>query len=185
MTYVEYLLSMDLRSRAEILQRPSAHQRITTVHEWVAVLGKTADALIEQASGTAPSEWSFYSQSMETAFGAAVESGLLSEREALMRRLNLSLALMVDGASIIGGDYLRDPRTGIAAAIFYIDYSPEELAEKCQGWEQRCDLEEMKKFHGLKVALKPMIALLKMAQAQGIDVGDSLRRWSHVYPRLP
>lgn len=110
MTYVEYLLSMDLRSRAEILQQPSAHQRITTVHEWVAVLGKTADALIEQASGTAPSEWSFYSQSMETAFGAAVESGLLSEREALIRRLNLSLALMVHEASIIGGDYLRDPR---------------------------------------------------------------------------
>ncbi|MBT2407507.1 MULTISPECIES: hypothetical protein [unclassified Streptomyces] len=182
MTYAHELISSDLEDLADCFIRRSPRLSELSSADWLAVVGRLATDLIEEARGIDRVRWGWYADAVENAFAHAVGAGGISKREGLFRSLNLTSALLRQ-VPPVPGISLLDPDHQVDLVMHAIPLSAAAARELSRDWKQ-LDLPRIAQLREAKLLLSPVLYSLQFLKP-GSPRECFLREWEGLYSSLP
>ena len=167
------LSKLGFRELAEALPGPSG----LAPHEWLWLVGALATRAIREAETLAGDDWPAASRAILLALGKAESAGGIDRPEYVVRRLNLTAALL-DRVGADPGVPIRDPRAALALLFDNLPVSPAEAGRLAPRWRE-LPAPEILRLRIAKNLLTPGRAIGAHAPDPRVDA------WSEVYPSLP
>lgn len=175
------LEALDLRALVESLasRAPSEHE--LSAENWLSVV-ELLTIRLQDGFGDLPVRFrSECSAAVSYALDTAIASGSIDRREGVIRRLNLSRALLRQVPPDTGVDIL-DPDRIIGLLLGELPMSVEEARALSADW-RALDISLIRELRFAKNLLSPGLAISKLA-AEG-ELDTRLRGWEEVFPMLP
>lgn len=149
--------------------------------EWLGVVQLLTMLLARGCAELAGDSWRRCSAALDHALESAVASGAIDHRETVIRRLNLSAALLQQVPADPNVDLLAPARI----ARLFLDEVPMaagEARELAPRWHS-LDISLIRRLRYAKSLAFP--ALLAMRSAGGNEFDERLKEWADVLPLLP
>ncbi|MFJ9823668.1 hypothetical protein ACIRSU_04730 [Streptomyces sp. NPDC101160] len=175
------LTSLDLGSLAEVLASRTLTRAELGPGQWLGVVELLTMRLADGFGELSTELWGTCSAALTYALETAVASGAIDHRESVIRRLNLSLALLQKVRPNAGLDIL-DPRQLIEILLEELPMSAEEARTLSTDWRS-LDISQIRRLRAAKNLLSPGLALSRLASGEEFD--PRLRAWVQVFPSLP
>jgi hypothetical protein len=177
MSRLNDLAALDLRSLCGALNAGVAVQPV----EWLGVVELLTMRLTEGSGDVAVEDWGTCSAAMAYVLGAAVASGGFDRRESVIRRLNLSVALLQNVAPNAEVDILN-PDLVLELMFQELPLSAGEARRLSADWRS-LDISQIRRLRVAKNLVSPALALARVAP--GAKLAGRLRAWEDVMPSLP
>ncbi|MFE2728155.1 hypothetical protein [Kitasatospora sp. NPDC059327] len=149
--------------------------------QWLGVVELLTMRLTGECGGLSAESWATCSRALAYALEAAVASGSIDHHETVIRRLNLSAALLQRVSPNVEVDIL-DPNRVIEIFLGEISMSAEEARDVSIDWRSR-DIADIRRLRTAKGLVWP--TLLAMHAAFGDEFDPRLKAWEVVFPSLP
>jgi hypothetical protein len=171
-TSVSDLMELDVRELAAVLPEPSS----LAPHEWLSLASALATKIIEEGGRFGPDEWAAASRAELRALAAAEAAGGIDEREHLIRRINLTAALL----DRVGADDLpiRNPQAALQLVFDHLPVSLDDARRLAPRWRELA-ISDIRRLRNAKNLLTPALMINRHARDPRVDA------WSEVYPQLP
>ncbi|MFE7635883.1 hypothetical protein ACFU7Z_17820 [Kitasatospora sp. NPDC057518] len=180
-TELDELVRLDLHALSETLASHSPGVVELGAGEWLGVVELLTMRLTDECGGLSADAWRACSSSITYALDAAVATGSIDHREAVIRRLNLSAALL-QRVPVDAEVDLLDPNRIMETFLGEIPISIEEARELSTDWRGR-DLADIRRLRAAKSLVLP--TLIAMRSAVGEDLDPRLKEWEVILPALP
>jgi hypothetical protein len=171
------LAALDVRELVAALPGRLPGPESLEPQEWLYVIGMLATRIIEAAERLGPDDWTAASRAELHALATAESAGAIDHTEHVVRRLNLTAALL-DRVAADQEVAIRNPREALALLFDELPASVEEARRLASHWR---DLEraEILRLRIAKNLLTPALAINKRVRDPRLDV------WAEVFPLLP
>lgn len=177
----EDLVSQDLPALVAILSKGVPHASELDPMEWLGVVQRFSERLISGAQGLSDDSWHACSRAFSYVLDAAVASGGIDHHDSVIRRLNLTLAL------------LRRVRPNAAIDILSVNHvvdllfrelpmSAEEARDLSVDWRS-LDIVQIRCLRRIRNLLSPVLSLRELPPGEQVD--GRLDAWQAVFPLLP
>lgn len=181
MNRLDDLASLDLRSLSAVL---AAHSPM--VHElgrgqWLGVVELMTMRLTDECSSLSAESWVTCASALAYALEAAVASGSIDQRESVIRRLNLSVALLQWVPPNPEVDILN-PGHQIDLLFQELPMSVEEARDLSADW-RTLNIAKIRLLRAVKNLVSPALSLAKKVPEEDHD--GRLKAWEEVFPSLP
>ncbi|MER5275670.1 hypothetical protein ABT025_07920 [Streptomyces sp. NPDC002809] len=180
MIRLDDLTSLDLRSLSEVL---AAHAPIVPdlgSGEWLGIVELMTMRLTDECSSLPVESWATCSLALAYALEAAVASGSIDQRESVIRRLNLSVALLRQVPANTEVDILN-PGHLIDLLFQELPISSEETRDLSVDW-RALDIAQIRTLRAVKNLVSPALSLARLAPR---EIDGRLKAWEEVFPSLP
>ncbi|MEU2134583.1 hypothetical protein [Streptomyces sp. NPDC018352] len=175
------LASLDLRSLSEVLATHAPAVPGLGRGQWLGVVELMTMRLTDECGSLSAESWATCASALAYALEAAVASGAISRSESVIRRLNLSVALLERVPP--------NPEVDILNPGHLIDLLFQELpmsAEEARDWSvdwRGLDISQIRLLRLAKNLVSPALRLVKMAPGGEFD--GRLKAWGEVFRSLP
>lgn len=177
MATLDALVSLDLRMLLPVLVDEFPNATDLDPDDWRALVELMTTRIQAEGAMLRRDQWRVCSDVVMKVYASAEASGAIGHREAIVRRLNLTAAVV--GAIGINADIeLLDVQSAIDLAVSGLPHDPERIRQAALRWQQ-LEKDEILALRTLKNLLTPVVALLRYQS------DDRLTRWLEVYPTLP
>ncbi|QKW25042.1 hypothetical protein HUT11_02060 [Streptomyces seoulensis] len=175
------LTSLDLRSLAEALASHAPTQAELVPGQWLGVVELLTMRLADGFGDLPTEHWGTCSAAFGYALETAVASGAIDSRESVIRRLNLSLALLQKVPPNAEFDVLD---SGYLIDILFreLPMSAEEARTLSVDW-RGLDISQIRLLRAAKNLVSPGLAISGMVSGKELD--PRLKAWKEVLPSLP
>ncbi|MEU3752393.1 hypothetical protein AB0H17_06415 [Streptomyces olivoreticuli] len=181
MNQLDDLASLDLRSLSEILAARGLTVSELSRGQWLGVVELMTLRLTNECDSLSGESWATCSSALAYALEAAVASGSIDARESLIRRLNLSVALL--GRIPSSGEVdILNPGHLIDLMLQELPVSVEEARDMSADW-RALDITQIRLLRIVKNLVSPAFDLARMASGEDFD--GRLKAWEEVFPSLP
>ncbi len=176
-----YLLALDpvLLSETLASKRPVVAE--LSKGEWLGVVELLTARLASEVLPVSADRWLTYLRALAYALDSAVASGAIDQRECLIRRLNLAVALR-EQVPPSTGDAILNPSVLIDQLFEELPMSAGQARDMSKNW-RALDLVQIRTLRFAKNLMSPALAL-----AAALPPGRSRPRlevWRDVLPSLP
>ena len=178
---LDEVVELDLRGLSETLAARTPGTSELGPGQWLGVVELLTLRLTDECDGLSAESWATCSTALAYALEAAVTSGSIDHHETVIRRLNLSAALLQRVSPNVEVDIL-DPNRVIEVFLHEISISPEEAQQLSIDWQRR-DIVDIRRLRTAKGLVWP--TLLAMHAAFGDEFDSRLKEWEAVFPLLP
>ncbi|WP_085214294.1 hypothetical protein [Streptomyces sp. Amel2xC10] len=175
------LTSLDLRSLAEVLASQAPAQAGLVPGQWLGVVELLTMRLTD-GFGDLPTElWGTCSEAFGYALETAVASGAIDYRGSVIRRLNLSLALLQKVPPNAEIDVLN-PVYLVDLLLQELPMSAEDARTLSADWRS-LEISQIRLLRVAKNLVSPGLAISRLASGKEFD--PRLKAWEEVLPLLP
>ncbi|GAB3925324.1 hypothetical protein GCM10029976_018400 [Kribbella albertanoniae] len=181
MNQFDDLVALDPVSLSETLvsQRPTVAE--LSKGEWLGVVELLTARLANEVLPVSTDRWLTYLGALAYALDSAVASGAIDQRECLIRRLNLAVALR-EQAPPSTGDATLDPSVLIDLLFEELPISAEQARDMSTNW-RALDVAQIRTLRSVKNLMSPALALATALPAAEVD--PRFKVWREVFPSLP
>ncbi|MEV8398916.1 hypothetical protein ACWFRQ_33015 [Streptomyces niveus] len=180
MNRFEKLASLDLRSLSDVLATHAPTVPELGRGEWLGVVELMTMRLTDECGSLPAESWATCSSALSYALEAAVAAGSIDERESVIRRLNLSVALLRQVSSNAEVDILN-PGHLIGLLFQELPMSVEQARDRSVDW-RALGIEQIRILRGVKNLVSPGLSLARLAPR---EVAGRMKAWEEVFPSLP
>ncbi|MFC8453853.1 hypothetical protein [Kitasatospora sp. NPDC057223] len=175
------LAELDLRELAEALGARTLGVSELGPGQWLGVVELLTLRLTDECDQLSVESWATCSRALAYTLEAAVDSGSIDHHEAVVRRLNLSAALLRRFPPNMEIDLLNPNRV---VEVFFgeISMSTEEAREKSVDWRNQ-DIADIRRLRIARGLVWP--TLLAVHAAFGDEFDPRLKEWEDIFPSLP
>ncbi|GGK25362.1 hypothetical protein GCM10011583_66690 [Streptomyces camponoticapitis] len=181
MNRLDNLASLDLRSLSEILASRAPAVPELGRGEWLGVLELMTMRLTDECGSLSVESWVTCSLAHEYALEAAMVSGSIDQRESVIRRLHLSVALLqqVPPNAEVG---ILNPSHLLDLLFQELPMSAEEARDLSVDW-RALDIGQIRLLRAVKNLISPALGLVRVVPRE--EGNGRLRAWEEVFPSLP
>ncbi|MFI6446749.1 hypothetical protein [Kitasatospora sp. NPDC050543] len=180
MNEFDNLASLDLRSLSEILATHAPTVPELGRGQWLGVVELMTMRLTDECGSLPAESWATCSLALSYALEAAVASGSIDQRESVIRRLNLSVALLQRVPLNAEVDILN-PGHLVDLLFQEIPMSVEEARDLSVDW-RALDIAQIRLLRAVKNLVSPALSLARLVPR---EVDGRLKAWEEVFPSLP
>ncbi|MFJ3503681.1 hypothetical protein [Streptomyces sp. NPDC090135] len=180
MNRFDELVALDLQSLSEVLAARTPEVSELRRGQWLGIVELMTLRLTEGCASLPADSWATCSSALSYAFEAAMTSGSIDQRESVIRRLNLSVALLQQVPSNHEVDILN-PSHQIDLLFGELPISVEEARVLSVDW-RTLDIAQIRLLRAVKNLVSPALSLGRLAPG---DVNGRLQGWEEVFPSLP
>ncbi|MFZ4266411.1 hypothetical protein [Streptomyces arboris] len=180
MNRLDELASLDLRSLSEVLAGHVPMVPELGRGQWLGVVELMTMRLTDECSPLPVESWATCSSALTYALEAALASGSIDQRESVIRRLNLSVALLQRVPPNAEIDILN-PRYLIDLLFQELPMSAEEARSLSADW-RALDIAQIRLLRTVKNLVSPALSLSRLAPR---DIDGRLKAWEDVFSSLP
>lgn len=181
MNRLDDLASLDLRSLSEVLAAHAPTVSELGRGQWLGVVELITMRLTDECGSLSAESWATCSLALAYALEAAVASEDIDERESVIRRLNLSVALLQRIPPNAAVDILN-PSHLIDLLFLELPMSVEEARDLSVDW-RALDIAQIRLLRAVKNLVSPALSLARLVSREEID--GRLKAWEEVFPSLP
>lgn len=181
MNRMDDLASLDLGSLSEVLAAHAPTVPELSRGQWLGVVELITMRLTDECGSLSAESRATCSLALAYALEAAMASGSIDERESVIRRLNLSVALLQRIPSNDATDIL-DPIHLIDLLFQALPMSIEEARDLSADW-RALDIAQIRLLRSVKNLVSPALSLARLVCRE--DVDGRLKPWEEVFPSLP
>ncbi|KJK55510.1 hypothetical protein [Saccharothrix sp. ST-888] len=175
------LTSLDLRSLSQVLAGRAPTLPELGPGEWLGVVELLTMRLTDECDGLSVESWATCSLALAYALEAAVASDSIDQRESVIRRLNLSAAVLRQIPPNAEVDILNPD--GLIELLFQeLPMSAEEARELSVDW-RALDIAQIRRLRAAKNLVSPALDLASLVS--GEEFHERLKAWGEVFPSLP
>ncbi|QFZ72927.1 hypothetical protein GFH48_06300 [Streptomyces fagopyri] len=175
------MASLDLRSLSELLAAHTPTISELGRGQWLGVVELMMMRLTDECGSLSAESWATCSLALTYALEAAVASGSIDETESIIRRLNLSAALLqrIPSNSVVD---ILNPNHLIDLLFQELQMSVEEARERAIHW-RALGIVQIRLLRTVKNLVSPALSLARVASREEVD--GRLKAWEEVVPLLP
>ncbi|MGC9539866.1 hypothetical protein [Streptomyces sp. UG1] len=181
MNQLNDLAALDLLSLSEMLATGTPMRSELDPGQWLAVVELLTMRLAEGCGDVPTERWAMCSAALDYALETAVSSGAIDRREGVIRRLNLSVALLPQIPSSPEVDILN-PEHLIELLFRELPMSAEEARQLSSGWRS-LHVSQIRRLRVAKNLVTPALSLARLMSEE--EFAERLREWEEVLPSLP
>ncbi|MFJ9428085.1 hypothetical protein ACIRQY_00350 [Streptomyces sp. NPDC101490] len=181
MSRLDDLSSLDLRSLSEVLAAHALAISDLGHGQWLGVVELMTMRLTDECGSLKAESWAASSSALAYALEAAVTSGSIDQRESVIRRLNLSVALLQQVPPNVEVDILN-PGHLIDLLFQELPMSADEARNLSVDWRS-LDIAQIRILRAVKNLVSPALSLARLASKGEVD--GRLKAWEEVFPSLP
>ncbi|MEU9496645.1 hypothetical protein AB0D73_33315 [Streptomyces sp. NPDC048215] len=174
------LTSLDLRSLSEVLAAHAPRVPDLGSDQWLGVVELMTMRLTDECSSLPAESWATCSLALGYALDAAVALGSIDQRESVIRRLNLSVALLRQVPVSTEVDILN-PGHLIDLLFQELPISSDEARDLSVEW-RALDIAQIRILRAAKNLVSPALGLARLAPR---EIDGRLEAWEEVFPSLP
>jgi hypothetical protein len=171
------LVDLDLRVLVATLPERLHLSSCLEPDEWLWLVGMLATRTVAESADLRPEEWPAYSRANLYALRSAEIAGGIDHREYVMRRLNLTAALL-DRVAPDREVEILSPEDAFALVLDNLPMSLEEAFRTAPQWRE-LEIDQIRRLRTVKNMLTPALAI----NARHNDTRISA--WEPVLPMLP
>ncbi|MFF0572719.1 hypothetical protein [Streptosporangium saharense] len=178
MSDFEDLLELDLRQLSAALSvgRPSAEE--LEQNQWTGLIELLTMRLVGACEELSAEDWAVCSTALDYVFRAAGKIKAIDHEEEVIRRLNLSAALLRHVAPRSEVDLL-DPDHAVDLLLRELPVSADEARDMVVRW-RALEINQIRRLRSAKNLLSPVVDIIPR------HTHDSrLRVWMSIFPSLP
>ncbi|BFO21792.1 hypothetical protein SHKM778_81800 [Streptomyces sp. KM77-8] len=181
MSRPDALASLDLESLAGVLAAHAPTVSELGSGQWLGVVELMTMRLTDECSSLSVDSWRTCNSALTYALETAVATGAIDQREAVIRRLNISVALLrqVPPNSEVE---IRNPVHLIDLLFQELPMSVEEARDRSVDW-RALDIVQIRQLRAAKNLITPALSLARMMP--GDELEGRLKAWEEVLPSLP
>jgi hypothetical protein len=177
MISVSELAALDVRELVAVLPGRLPAPSSLEPHEWLYLVGRLNNAIIEGAEQFGPADWAAAKRAQMHALAMAEAAGGIDHRDYVIRRLYLA-AILLDHAPHDIDPAIRDPREALEL-LFDTLPVPLEDARRLTPQGHEMGISDMRRLRAAKNLLTPALMIDKHLH------DPRLSAWAEVYPQLP
>jgi hypothetical protein len=181
MSSFDDLASLNLRALSETLAAHAPRVSELDLREWLGVVELVTARLVDECVGLPEASWMTCSAALGNALHAAVVSGAIDHRESVIRRLNLSVALLHQISPNAEIDVLN-PDHLIDLLFRELPMSAEEARDLSADW-RTLEIAHIRRLRAAKNLVSPGLDLMRLLSREDLD--ERLKAWAEVFPSLP
>ncbi len=177
----DHLVRLDLQRLSERLAVGSPESVDLYPMQWLGVVELLTMQITECCADASAESWTVYSRAYSYSLDSAVSSGSFDHYEAVVRRLNLSAALLqrVPASSDVD---LLDPNRILDLFLSEIQMSPEEARVLSFEWQGR-NISDIRRLRSARSLVWPTLLAFRTVLRDDLD--PRLKEWESVFPLLP
>lgn len=180
MIRLDDLTSLDVRSLSEILAAHAPMVPDPGSGQWLGIVELMTMRLTDECISLPVESWATCSLALAYALETAVASGSIDQRESVIRRLNLSVALLRQVPANTEVDILN-PEHLIDLLFQELPISSEEARYLSVDW-RALDIAQIRILRAVKNLVSPALSLARLAPR---ETEGRLKEWEEVFPSLP
>ncbi|MFE2971409.1 hypothetical protein ACFXKC_49075 [Streptomyces sp. NPDC059340] len=181
MSSFDDLAALRLEPLAEVLASHAPAQADLTAGQWLGVVELLTMRLTHDFGDLSTEHREICSSAFGHTLDSAVTSGAIDYRESLIRRINLSLALLQNTPPDTSVDLLN-PGPLIELLLLEVPMSAEEAGAMSADW-RRLDISQIRDLRMAKNLISPGLAIARLMREEELD--PRLQEWERVLPSLP
>jgi hypothetical protein len=181
MTTLQELTSLDARHLSQLLTASDLDLSDMGEGGWLTVVQLLTSRLTEECEVLSADDWMIGSAAIEYALVRAEVVGYIDHDESVIRRLNLTAALL-QRVSPNGDVEILDPRRMYQTFTEAVPFSAEEARSLSADW-RTLDVSIIRRLRLAKNLVSPMLVAKRVLADDGL-VGD-MDAWEEVFPLLP
>ncbi|GAA3852303.1 hypothetical protein GCM10022243_17450 [Saccharothrix violaceirubra] len=181
MTLFEDLSPLDLLSLSRALLSEEFAAAELTPFDWLGIVEMLEGSLVDKCQDLTPREWSVCVLALARSHASAVDSGILDDREVLVRRLNLG-AVLTRGVPVSREFEILNPDALIAELFRKLPMTIDEARRMSADWRS-LEISQIRVLRSVKNLVTPAVQLARVAP--GTAWLPMLRLWADILPDLP
>lgn len=175
------LVSLDLDSLSAVLAARTPAVPELSSGRWLGVVELMTMRLTAECSSLPADSWDTCGSAFAYALEAAVAAGSIDQCESVIRRLNLSVALLEQVPSNLEVEILN-PSHLIGLLFQELPMSVEEARDLSVDW-RTLDIVQIRRLRAAKNLVSPALRLAMIMSGEELD--GRLKAWEEVLPSLP
>ncbi|PJI95129.1 hypothetical protein [Luteimicrobium subarcticum] len=181
MTDIRTLEALGLTDLVTALSTDALAAAVPRPEEWWSVVELVTARMEDEFPGLPTGSRAAAAQAFDSVLDAAVAGGAIDGQERLVRRLNLTLALL-RRIPPEPGSALVDPDEAVRTVLDALPMRAEEASDLASRW-RTLDVQQIRALRRLKNVLSPGLAIAGLASAN--EARRRLEAWADVLPALP
>jgi hypothetical protein len=181
MTSFQSLTSLSLRQLSELLAAHTPDPALLGPNEWLGVVQLLTQRLTKQPDLLTQEDWARSTAALDYVFHAAITSGAIDNNEVVIRRINLSAALLQVVSPSVEIDILN-PDATIELLLRKIPMSVDEARRLVVNWRS-LEIAKIRQLRLIKNLLSPALLIKRTLPEHKFDT--QLTAWESIFPSLP
>lgn len=181
MSEFEDLLELDLRQLSAALSAGRLSEEELEQNQWIGLIELLTMRLVDACEELSAEDWAGCSTALDYVLRTAEKRKAIDREEEVVRRLNLSAALMRHVAPRSGVDFL-DPDHAVGLLLRELPVSADEARDMAARWRD-LEINQIRRLRSAKNLLSPVVDIMDIVPLHTYEV--RLKVWVSIFSSLP